>query len=307
MDNNFKNPMIHGADPFVLFYEGKYYLYCTTEISDELSGLNDFGSQSSDGDGIFVYVSDDLKSWTRHGYALKKGDTIGEKWFWAPEVLMYRDRFYMIYAAEEHMAIASADHPLGPFKQENKRWLRNEGAIDGSFFVDDDGSVYMYFVRFNGGNEICVAKMKDDLSEFEEEYPECLISASESWETVDCSVAEGPFVLKHKGLYYLVYSCNHTRSVDYAVGYAVSDDPRGPFKKYGGNPILKKNGKFRGVGHNSFAYSEDGTLLCVYHCHSIGSENFRPRMLCINTAQFVFDESGIDKLVINGPCSSDDV
>jgi beta-xylosidase len=181
MDNNFKNPIHTGADPFVLFYEEKYYMYSTTENSDFLIGANDFGTASADGDGIFVYVSDDMKDWRKHGYALKKGDSIGEKWFWAPEVLEYRGKFYMVYAAEEHIAIATADHPLGPFKQKNKHWLRDGAAIDGSFLVDDDGTVYLYYVRLGDGNRIFVAKMKDDLSGIEEEYPACLIEATEPW------------------------------------------------------------------------------------------------------------------------------
>lgn len=303
MDNNFKNPMMSGADPFVLFDEGKYYLYCTTEISDQLIGANDFGTSTAEGDGIYVYVSNDMKSWAKHGYALKKGDSIGEKWFWAPEVLKYRGKFYMVYASEEHIAIACADHPLGPFKQENKRWLREGISIDGSFFVDDDGSVYLYYVRLGGQNRIFVAKMKDDLSDIEKEYPDCLIQAEEPWETLDCLIAEGPFVLKHKGLYYLSYSCNHTRCVDYAVGYAVSNSPTGPFKKFEGNPILKKNESLLGVGHHSFTKGENGTLYCAYHCHNINSNYFRPRMCCINTAEFIEDKDGIDRLVINGPIS----
>lgn len=303
MNNNFKNPMFDGADPFVLFHEGKYYLYCTTEINKALIGANDFSTDTPEGDGIYVYVSSDMKEWKKHGYALKKGDSIGEKWFWAPEVLAYRGKFYMVYASEEHMAIAVADHPLGPFKQENKRWLREDISIDGSFFVDDDGSVYLYYARLGGQNRIFVAKMKDDLSEIEEEYPSCLIAATEPWETIDCLIAEGPFVLKHKGLYYLSYSCNHTRCEDYAVGYAVSSSPLGPFKRFEGNPILKKNGHLVGVGHHSFFRGENGTLYCAYHCHNVNSSYFRPRMSCINTAEFVEDESGIDKLVINGPFS----
>ena len=63
MDNNFKNPMLAGADPFVLFYEGKYYMYCTTENGRELVGANDFSTDTDEGDGIYVYVSDDLKNW----------------------------------------------------------------------------------------------------------------------------------------------------------------------------------------------------------------------------------------------------
>ena len=301
MDNNFKNPMLNGADPFVLFYEGKYYMYCTTENNDPLIGANDFGTATTEGDGIYVYVSEDMKNWKRHGYALKKGDSIGEKWFWAPEVLAYRGKFYMVYASEEHIAIACADHPLGPFKQKNKRWLREGMAIDGSLFVDDDGIVYLYYVRLDGQNRIFVAKMKNDLSEIEEEYENCLINAEAPWETLDCLIAEGPFVIKHNGLYYLTYSCNHTRCIDYAVGYAVSDCPTGPFKKFDKNPIMKRKGNLMGVGHHSFFNSADGAFYCAYHCHNIHSSNFKPRMFCLNTAKFVESEDGVDILTINGP------
>ncbi len=303
MDNNFKNPMLAGADPFVLFYEGRYYMYCTTENGRELVGANDFSTDTPEGDGIYVYVSEDLKNWEKQGYALKRGDSMGEKWFWAPEVLAYKGKFYMVYASEEHIALACADHPLGPFKQENKRWLREGMAIDGSLFVDDDGSIYLYYVRLDGQNRIYVAKMKDDLSGIEQEYDDCLICADAPWETLDCLIAEGPFTVKHNGLYYLTYSCNHTRCIDYGVGYAVSSCPTGPFKKYEGNPILIRNGNLIGVGHHSFFNAEDGTLYCAYHCHSINSSNFKPRMFCLNTAEFVKSDNGADVLKINGPFS----
>lgn len=304
MDNNFKNPMFDGADPFVLFYEGKYYLYCTTENGRALVGANDFSTDTPEGDGIFVYVSEDMKSWVKHGYALKRGDSMGDKWFWAPEVLEYHGKFYMVYASEEHIAIACADHPLGPFKQENKRWLREGMAIDGSLFVDDDGQVYLYYVRLDGQNRIYVAKMKDDLSAIEEEYENCLIAAEEPWETLDCLIAEGPFVLKHNGLYYLSYSCNHTRCIDYAVGYAVSESPCGPFKKFEGNPIMRRKGGLVGIGHHSFMRTADGGLYCAYHCHNIHSDYFKPRMACINTAEFIGSDDGVDRLTINGPFTS---
>ena len=305
MDNNFRNPMLKGADPFVLFYEGKYYMYCTTENGRELVGANDFSTDTDEGDGIYVYVSEDLKNWVRHGYALKKGDSVGEKWFWAPEVLSYGGKFYMTYASEEHIALAVADHPLGPFKQENKCWLREGMAIDGSLFVDDDGSIYLYYVRLDGQNRIYVAKMKGDLSGIEKEYDDCLICADAPWETLDCLIAEGPFTVKHNGLYYLTYSCNHTRCIDYGVGYAVSSCPTGPFKKYEGNPILIRNGNLVGVGHHSFFNAEDGTLYCAYHCHSTNLSNFKPRMFCLNTAEFVKGDNGIDVLKINGPISTE--
>lgn len=300
MNNNFKNPYFNGADPFILYHNGKYYVYCTTQ-TDEIRKIAT--TSIADGvDGFMVYESEDLESWENKGYCLKKGDAIGEKWFWAPEVTYLNNKFYMVYTADEHPAIAVSDSPLGPFRQDEKRWLRPDRSIDGHIFIDDDGTPYLYYVRLGGGNRIFVAKLSEDLLSIEEEYENCLIEAEAPWETIDCKVAEGPFVLKHKGIYYLSYSCNHTRCKDYAVGYATSACPTGPFKKYEGNPILHSNGVLFGVGHHSFGYSADGKqLLCSYHCHGPYPDTYKPRRFCLNTAEFKPQPNGDDILVINGP------
>ena len=299
--NDFPNPIMPGADPFVLLYEGKYYLYCTRENSQKLVDHNSFDTSVNQQDGYDVYQSEDLRTWEHKGVCLSSADVMGDKWFWAPEVLYRNGKFYMVYSSEEHIGMAVADSPLGPFKQEEKKWLYAEKAIDGHLFVDDDGTVYLYYVRLHNGNQIYVAKLSEDLLSINSLYEECLIQAEEEWETRDCLVAEGPFVLKHKGIYYLTYSCNHTRCQDYAVGVATSKSPVGPFEKFPGNPILHKNDKFCGVGHHSFTTSKDGdTLICVYHCHN-SYESFKPRKFCLNTAQFVPGKYGMDELVINGP------
>ena len=196
--------------------------------------------------------------------------------------------------AEEHIGIAVSDSPTGPFVQEEKCWLSERRAIDGSFFFDDDGEIYLYYVRLCegeiAGNVIFAARMTPDLKSIEEEHEKMLIRAEEEWETRDCLVAEGPFVLKHKGKYYLTYSANHTRSHDYAVGYAVSEHPMGPFVKYEGNPVLKKNAEMVGVGHHSFTTAKDGKeLICVHHRH-FSPEQFKPRMVCVEKAGFVETE-----------------
>lgn len=297
-----KNPLFPGADPFILNYNGKYYIYPTTQ-SDEDAKKDDFYLTGGNEvvDGIKVYESEDLINWECKGYALKNSDVMGDKWFWAPEVTVKDGKFYMAYSAEEHMAVAVADSPLGPFKQEEKRWLSERKGIDGHIFIDDDGQVYFYHVRFDNGNLVYVAKMSEDLLSIDESTETFLLKAEEPWETVDCLVAEGPFVLKHNGLYYLTYSANHTRCQDYAIGYAVSDSPFGPFKKYAGNPILHRNDKVVGTGHHSFARFDDGRILCSYHCHC-STEKFLPRKVCLDWAEFVKDPSGGDDiLVINGP------
>lgn len=275
-----------GGDPFLMKHEGTYYIYCTSENDRKLEAANAFDTDKNGQDGFYVYQSNDLSHWEKKGLCLSRQDAIGEKWFWAPEVSYYKGRFYMVYSAEEHLAVAVSDSPIGPFKQHSDGWLRKEPAIDGHLLFDDNG-IYLYYVRLDDGNRIFVAKMADDLKRVEVEYENELISAKEEWETVDALVAEGPFVIKHEGLYYLSYSCNHTRSEDYAVGYAVSDSPTGCFEKYEHNPILYKKGDTVGVGHNSFMPTDDkNKFLCAYHCHSGNSDNFKPRMVCLCDAEF---------------------
>lgn len=286
-----------GADPFLMKHNGKYYIYCTTENNEKLQSPSAFNTDKDGMDGFYVYQSDDLIHWENKGLCLSKENAIGDRWFWAPEVSYYKGKFYMVYTAQEHLAIAVSDNPTGPFKKHSEGWLRNDPAIDGHLLFDDSG-IYLYYVRLDGGNCIFVARMSSDLKRIDYEYEDVLIQAEEEWETADCLVAEGPFVIKHNGLYYLSYSCNHTRSEDYAVGYAVSENPTGPFKKYEYNPILKKKGNVIGVGHNSYMPTDDeNRFICAYHCHSGNPDNLKPRMVCLCEAAFE-KNNDIDRLRI---------
>lgn len=281
----FHNPYMEGADPFLLLHDNTYYLYATNAQ-----------------DGFRVFISRNLNDWKDCGYCLRKDDVMGNSGFWAPEVTVRNGKFTMVYVAEEHLAVAVSESPLGPFVQQEKRWLSEEKAIDGHFFADDDGSVWLYYVRLRQGNEIYVTKMNDALSAMDEANEIFLLRAEEEWECKDCRVAEGPFVLKHKGKYYLSYSANHTRSPHYAVGYAVADSPCGPFEKFKSNPILCMNERVNGVGHHSFARSLDGkSLICAYHRH-YSKAKFRPRLVCFDEARFAENPTGGDDLlVIDGP------
>lgn len=285
MNHTYKNPVCEGADPFVLFYNGTYYHYSTNSP-----------------DGFRVLTSEDMGTWEDRGYCLRAEDVMGDHWFWAPEVMERSGTFYMVYVANEHLGIATASSPLGPFVQTEKKWLNACNEIDGHFFVDDDGTVYLYFVRFDNGNVLWCAKMNEDLLSYDESTATFLFRAEDAWETRCGSVVEGAFVLKHNGKYYLTYSANDTRSEDYAIGCAVSDNPMGPFRKVAYNPILRKNDAFNGTGHHSFTVSADGsTLVCVYHARP-GRDTECVRLTCIDRAAFEPNpDGGDDRLVIYGP------
>ena len=168
--------------------------------------------------------------------------------------------------------MATSDSPYGPFVQDEQKPIREEGSIDTSVFFDDDGKAYLYFVRFNDGNVIWVAELNDDLKSIKEETLTQCFAAEEPWELILPKVVEGPSVIKLDGTYYLMYSGNGYTSQDYAVGYATSDSPFGPWKKYENNPILHKYKGLMGVGHGAPFVDKEGKMRYVFHAHKSNTE-----------------------------------
>ena len=287
--NYYRNPVFRefqAADPGVLKVDGNYYCYSTSAPI-----------------GYYVYVSEDLVNWTNAGLCM------GEAWglsrsgyYWAPEVVRRADgKFVMVASVEEHLGFAVADSPLGPFVPE-KNWTFDR-TIDGHIFLDEDGRGYLFCVSWREGHDygIWAYELEDDLVTVKRETEVQVISPTDAWEQVSGRVTEGPFVLKHGGKYYLTYSGNGYDAKEYAVGYAVSDSPLGPYEKYKANPILSYTSKLYGPGHHSFTTSPDGSeLIIVYHTHA-STTAVHPRTICIDRARFAPTASGVDRLEIFGP------
>jgi len=210
-------------------------------------------------------------------------------------------KFVMVASVEEHLGFAVADSPLGPFIPE-KSWTFDK-TIDGHIFLDEDGRGYLFCVSWRSGHDygIWAYALEDDLVTVKQETEVQVISPTDAWEQVSGRVTEGPFVLKHNGKYYLTYSGNGYDAKEYAVGYAVSDSPLGPYEKYKANPILSYTSKLYGPGHHSFTVSPDGSeLIIVYHTHA-STTAVHPRTICIDRARFAPTESGVDRMEIFGP------
>src|SRR3546814_13490767 len=77
-----------------------------------------------------------------------------------------------------------------------------------------------------------MAEMSPDLLSIKKETMKFCIRPQQPWEKKEGSVNEGPYVLKHQGLYYLIYSGNGYTSQEYGIGFAVADGPAGPWRKY---------------------------------------------------------------------------
>jgi beta-xylosidase len=97
-----------------------------------------------------------------------------------------------------------------------------------------------------------------------------------------------------------MYSANYFGGKNYAVGYATSKHPLGPFTKAANNPVLQKNvekgGVVTGTGHNSITYSPDGKeMYCVYHART--SATGEQRVVFIDRMKIL--KNGM--LVVEGP------
>ncbi len=259
------------GDPYVLKVQDKYYLY-TTSLKF----------------GFKVWISNNLVDWKYEGVALDaefEENSWGNSDFWAPEVIEYQNKFYMIYSARDEdghlkIAIAVSISPLGPFINiKAPLFDRGSSFIDGHIFIDE-GIPYLYYVKdcseniINGKHisQIYVQKMEKNLLELKGD-PILAIQPDQVWEGIDKDWQwnEGPFVLKYKDTFYMMYSANVYSSSDYSIGYATASNPLGPWEKFGENPIMKKNLKngISGPGHNSVTVSPDGNeLFIVYHTHT---------------------------------------
>ena len=291
-----KGTPVYLGDPTILNDKGVYYLYGTGQSSEK---------------GFSVFTSKDLKTWSQPdtgregGFVLEKGSkTFGSKGFWAPQVVAFNNKFCMLYTADENIAIAWSNSPYGPFVQNKIAPLAvDTKQIDPFLFIDDNGKKYLYHVRLGGGNKIYVAELKEDFSGIYDKTLTHCITAEAGWENTkgesQAPITEGPTVIKHKGIYYLFYSANDFRNIDYAVGYATSKSPLGPWKKYEKNPIINRSMiGHNGSGHGDLFKDNKGNFQYVFHVHNSDS-TVSPRKTFITGLKFIPNKkTGIDEVSI---------
>lgn len=258
------NPVFDGwyADPEGVVFDNRYWIFPTYSAPFEQQLFLD------------AFSSSDLVSWKKHSKILSVENVSWlKKALWAPSIIYANKKYYLYFSANDvhegeigGIGIAVADSPEGPFKDALGKPLINEiinGAqpIDQFVFKDDDGSYYMYY---GGWGHCNMMKLGDDLlhiipfedgSFYKEVTPE--------------NYVEGPFMLKHRGKYYFMWSEGDWTGPDYCVAYAIADSPFGPFKRIG--KILEQDKSIAtGAGHHSVIKGlKDDEWYIVYHRTSI--------------------------------------
>ena len=281
------------ADPAILKDGGRYYVYATHSADHPLMKR-----------GIRLFSSQNLTQWQDHGFVIQEEQSWGSSRFWAPDIIKKDGHYYLYYATDTRICVAKSNHPMGPFVEWKGSPIEPESVrIDAHVFQDGD-QTYFYYVRFNQGNEIWGGELNDDMVTIKQETLRLMIRPDQPWERHQAAIVEGPVILKHDGLYYLTYSGSHFESPHYAVGYATSKSPLGPWKKYAHNPVMKSTAYAHGTAHHCFTTSPDGKEhFILYHQHR-DLTHTEPRQMAIDRVQFVSQKEGPDLLEIHGPTNS---
>ncbi len=297
--------------------------------------------------------------------AVDKQDWCGSL-FWAPEVIRNPSdgKYYMYFSAAAHqgmgldyisnssynfdrlyLGVAVSDSPVGPFDvicdldpdtgrriptvnfQKAYGLDYNVAAIDASPFFDEDGQLYLYFVRhlsdtYTAGNAVCGMRMESMA------YPDYSTAVAltapgaktliaepanaldyekgENYFSTEGGINEAPFMYKRNGTYYLTYASNGYGSINYGIHQALGTDPLGPFTKLDqsqGNPVHDGGlfGDVHGAGHHSLVNCGD-ELYAVTHRHcSIYSGVGWARPSCVDRINFVQNSEGVEVMTGNGP------
>ena len=273
------NPMIPGyfADPTIKKFGDTFYVYATTDGSGA-----GFGPAQ-------LWQSKDLVNWT-----LMPMNWPDSHWIWAPDVIHNANdgKYYYIYCQPCQLFAGSADTPRGPWTNilgESEavlvpdRFVTNAITLDGQTFVDDDGSIYMYWGTWGifDGFGCGAGKLTPDMKGFTETR---LIPNTEVTDFF-----EAPFVLKRDGKYYFMYSSGSCHDSTYRVQYATADSPLGPYTYEGCILETNADGTIHGPGHHSILQDGDDWYI-VYHRHDNPHSNrgFH-RQVCIDRMEFSKD------------------
>ena len=257
----FTNPLLNGADPYVMKYNNTYYLVFTS------------GSTSID-----IYTSTNL-------YEFKYAKTVytNDKVIWAPEIHFINNKFYIYYAKPKgtsnttsykqrmYVLESTSNNPLGEYKDLGEvSGMDDNYAIDGTVMNYNNNLYFLWSGTVNGSRtqNIYIAKMSSPTSISTKKV---LISTpTYSFEKQGGNVNEAPQVLEKNGVVHIIYSASGANNQNYALGMlSLNGDPliKSSWKKQT-SPVFKSANDLYAPGHASFVKSPNGTEdWMIYHAY----------------------------------------
>jgi GH43 family beta-xylosidase len=265
----FTNPLGPGADPYVTYRDGYYYMVNTTGNNvriERAEKLEDIHRSNSNSTSVVVW---DPPSGTNYSEQI-----------WAPELHWINDKWYIYVAASDgnnathrmYVLERNDPNPMGAFTFKGQlnttRW-----AIDGTV-LQWEGQLYFIWSGWpgttDGQQNLYIAPMSDPLTI---SGPRVLISSpTYTWEKYGLAINEGPQILIYEGKLHIIYTGSAYWRHEYALGRLTYDGvgsllSQSSWQK-SSTPVFQQSGDIVGTGHASFTTSPDGTeYWIVYHAH----------------------------------------
>ena len=220
-----ENSDINLRDPYVLNYDGFYYMY---------------GTGAGNPTEFNVYISKDLEHWTMPKTVFAAQEEFwGTTDFWAPEVYYYNGRFYMFasFDSETHSrgtSILVSDAPDGTFRPHSTDAITpgDWECLDGTLYVAEDDTPYMVFChewKQIGNGTVCAVKLSKDLTHAEGDIFELFSAGDASWKYnipegthEENYVTDGPFIVSYGDQLACLWSSY--KEGEYTIGVARSDN-----------------------------------------------------------------------------------
>jgi GH43 family beta-xylosidase len=261
----FTNPLfVNGADPWLEYYDGNYYLTTTTWTSQLVMRKSPTLAGLATAKPVNIWSHSDPKRCCN---------------FWAFEFHRVNGpdgvRWYVMYTSGQHGTLdhqhlsvieSVGDDPMGPYKYKGSP-MPDSWNIDGTYF-EHDGQLYLIWSEWVDDEQLnFISKMSNPWTIT---GPRQVLTRPEyEWEKSGRKVNEGAEILKKGGRTFLVYSASFCNTPDYklALMELVGDDPMNPddWKKFP-EPVFQKGNGVYGPGHNGFFKSPDGTEdWLIYH------------------------------------------
>jgi arabinoxylan arabinofuranohydrolase len=260
-----KNPLFtgaFGADPNILIYEGRLYIYMSNDTLeyDANGSLHGTPSYAAGIQGIRIVSSSDLANWTDHGAVNIVGpantNPLVESWpqvaempnvraSWAPTAtwkeINGRPRFFLYWANSGNGigVVTSNSSPAGPWASPLDKLLIDrdtptcasvEYLFDPSVFIDDDGQAYLFF---GGGGP----SVKDTHMARRVKLGSNMISLAADPEEWDVPyLFEASDMKKLGDTYYFSYSVNTSLAAGGSIAYIKSTE--GPLTGFNDTPSI---------------------------------------------------------------------
>lgn len=275
--NTFQNPLkTDGADPFLTYYDGWYYLSTTTAVDVRLRRARRLAELRDAPDQVVwkdTHPARYRDLWAPEFHLLDSGGGRGPRWYLYYTASDGEDTHHRMYVAE-----SAGTDPRGPYTFKAKLKTDPDDAhyaIDGTVLRTPNGALYFVWCGRPSpvGQGLYISRMSDPWTLTGPRVP---LEA----DGFGCAVVrEGPETLLRNGKIFLVYSACGADTPDYKMGMLSADSSgdlmaQSAWKQHP-KPVFARVDQYGvfGPGHNFFFRSPDGKEdWLVYHAKA-GREN----------------------------------